>query len=248
MSTDLLTLAQELAEITRLVEDDDLESTLQRYVDRVVRTVEGCHHASITVDTKAGPETVAGGSEPLLAYPGGEHPAEPSPILEVLRYREPRRLPDVSSDERWPEFGARMAKAGFHSALALPLDTRTEPATAFVLFSREPDRFAETSYDLVLLFAMQAGVVFDNASLYQDSQNLVRHLRDALSTRSVIGQAQGLLMHRHGYDIQAAFTALRTASQHHNTKLREVARILVEAQVDEDLDPALDRFGLLHPA
>lgn len=246
--TDMLTLAQELAEITRLVEDDDLETTLQRYVDRVVRTVDGCHHASITIDSKAGPETVAGGSESLLAYSSGQDGSEPSLILEVLRYREPRRLPDVATDERWPEYGARMAKAGYHSALALPLDTRTEPAAAFVLFSREPDRFADTSYDLVLLFALQAGVVFDNASLYQDSQNLVRHLREALGTRSVIGQAQGVLMHRHGYDTQAAFTALRTASQNHNTKLREVARILVEAQVEEDLDPVLDRFGLLQPA
>jgi GAF domain-containing protein len=244
----MLTLAQELAEITRLVEDDDLETTLQRYVDRVVRTVDGCQHASITIDSKGGPETVAGGSEPLLTYPGGLGGDEPSPVLEVLRYREPRRLPDVGTDERWPEFGARMAKAGYHSALALPLDTRTEPAAAFVLFSREPDRFADTSYDLVLLFALQAGVVLDNASLYQDSQNLVRHLREALGTRSVIGQAQGLLMHRHGYDVAAAFTALRTASQNHNTKLREVARILVEAQLGEDLDPTLGRFGLLEPA
>ncbi|MDT7661601.1 MAG: hypothetical protein QOD04_1157, partial [Pseudonocardiales bacterium] len=44
VSTDLQTLAQELAEITRLVEDDDLDSTLRRYVDRVVRTVDGCDH------------------------------------------------------------------------------------------------------------------------------------------------------------------------------------------------------------
>jgi len=73
-----------------------------------------------------------------------------------------------------------------------------------------------------------------------------RHLRDALGTRSVIGQAQGMLMHRHGYDTEAAFTALRTASQNHNTKLREVAP-LVEAQIGEDLDPVLDRFGLLQP-
>jgi GAF domain-containing protein len=244
----MLSLAQELAEITRLVEDDDLETTLQRYVDRVVHTVDGCHHASITIDTKAGPETVAGGAEPLLAYLGGERLSEPSPILEVLSFREPRRLPDVGSDRRWPEFGTRMAKAGYFSALALPLDTRTEPAAAFVLFSREPDKFADTSYDLVLLFALQAGVVLDNASLYQDSQTLIRHLRDALGTRSVIGQAQGMLMHRHGYDTAAAFTALRTASQNHNTKLREVARLLVEAQIGEDLDPVLDRFGLLQPA
>jgi hypothetical protein len=34
VSTDLQTLAQELAEITRLVEDDDLDASLQRYVEQ----------------------------------------------------------------------------------------------------------------------------------------------------------------------------------------------------------------------
>jgi transcriptional regulator with GAF, ATPase, and Fis domain len=244
VSTDLQTLAQELTEITRLVEDDDLDSTLRRYVDRVVHTVDGCDHASITVDTKTGPETVTGGAEPLLSYLTGNSPGDVSPIVEVLRYREPRRLPDVDSDQRWPEFGARMAKAGYHSALCLPLDTKAEPAAAFTLFSRKPNEFADTSYDMVLLFALHAGVAFDNVSLYSDCQTLVKHLRDALGTRSVIGQAQGLLMHCHGYGTEAAFGALRTASQHHNTKLREVARILVEAQQSDQLDAALRRFGL----
>jgi hypothetical protein len=137
-----------------------------------------------------------------------------------------------------------MVKAGYHSALCLPLDTKAEPAAAFTLFSRKPNEFADTSYDMVLLFALHAGVAFDNISLYSDCQTLVKHLRDALGTRSLIGQAQGLLMHRHGYGTEAAFSALRTASQHHNTKLREVARILVEAQQSDQLDAGLRRFGL----
>jgi hypothetical protein len=109
VENDLLTLAQELAEITRLVEDDDLETALARYVSRVVRTVPGCDHATVTVDTIAGPETVTGASEPLLAYLPGELPRAPSPVLEVLSFREPRRLADIEADDRWPQFAKRMA-------------------------------------------------------------------------------------------------------------------------------------------
>lgn len=247
VDNDLLTLAQELAEITRLVENDDLETTLSRYVARVVSTVPGCDHATITVDTIAGPDTVTGSGEPLLTYQPGELPRAPSPVLEVLSFREPRRLADTEADDRWPEFAKRMAGAGYRGALALPLSSVTEPSAAFTLFSRQPDQFSDTSYDVVMLFCLQAGVVFDNVSLYHDSRTMIGHLRGALQTRSLIGQAQGLLMHRNSYQQDQAMAALIGASQNHNVKLREVARILVEAQGNRQLDASLAQFSLLPP-
>jgi AmiR/NasT family two-component response regulator len=51
---------------------------------------------------------------------------------------------------------------------------------------------------------------------------------DALATRSMIGQAQGLIMGRLGITAADAFDWLRTRSQRTNRKLREVAQEVVD--------------------
>jgi GAF domain-containing protein len=245
VSDKLLSLAQELAEVTRLVEDDDLPGALNRYVDRVVRTVPGCDHALITVRTPDRTETVAGASVPGLADGWVEPTDLPNPIGEVLAYREPRRLADLGTDRRWPEFAARAMGSGFRSALALPLAAVSEPSAAMTLLSREPNQFADTTYDVALLFVVHAGVVFDNVSLYNDSQSMMRNLRAALITRSTIGQAQGLLMQRRGLTAGNSFDLLRKASQERNVKLRDLAGSLVAAHDQRRLDAAMRAAGLL---
>jgi AmiR/NasT family two-component response regulator len=53
-------------------------------------------------------------------------------------------------------------------------------------------------------------------------------LRQAISSRDVIGQAKGILMERRGIGADEAFQILRKASQSLNVKLTQVAETLVE--------------------
>lgn len=235
-----LTLAQELAEVSRLVEADDYVTTLDRFVGRIVRTVPGCDHATVSVRVDSRVETVAGTDNPHLS--GELSLVEAGPIGEALSYHEPRRLDDTRSDLRWPGFNGRLAEAGCNSALVLPLATQTQPS-ALSLYSRQPRQFDGAAYDVVLLLTLHAEAMFDNAKLYHDSRQLVEHLRTALGTRLTIGQAQGLLMHRFGYQSERAFEAIKNASQNTNTKLREVAAALVEAHEQDALPAALAKFG-----
>ncbi|GLZ43464.1 GAF and ANTAR domain-containing protein [Actinokineospora sp. NBRC 105648] len=236
--TDVISLAQELAEVARLVEDDELGTAFGRFTKRAIGTIPGCAHASITVRTDLGVvETI--GDDPrdvdLLAS---------GPIIEAVTYHEPRRLDDVATDQRWPAFSAKVAQAGLRSCLALPIATNKSAAAVFSLFSDQPGQFGESSHDLVMLLTLHAGVVFDNVSLFHDSTRLVEQLRAALLTRAVVGRAQGLLMHRFGYDTDTAFEALRTASQNSNTKLRDLAAALVEAHDRGDFEETMRRLPL----
>jgi GAF domain-containing protein len=235
VANDMLTVARELAEVTRLVEDDDFGTTLDRFLARIVGGIPGCDAAILTVRDVGSVETV-GGAEPFdVRMPG--------PVVESVTFVEPRRLDDIATDERWPLFGARMKEAGLHCCLALPLSTRRQDAAVLTLFSRTPDQFADTAYDVVLLLALHAGVAFDNAALYRDSKELVGQLRTALRTRSLVGRAQGLLMRHYDYDSEHAFDALRTASQRLNIKLREIARRLVDAHERDALRAELAALG-----
>ena len=238
MNDELLTFAAELAQVIRLAEDDDVAGILQRFVTRAARTIPGCAQASIITRAEGALETLASSvnSSPSESQPG--------PIIEALMFGEPRRLDDTAVDQRWPTFAAELAGLGYRTCLALPLVTRVDPAAVLVLYSQTPGQFTDTSYDLVLLLALHAGVAFDNAALYHDSRKLIEQLRAALSTRSLIGNAQGLLMHRHRYGAEAAFAALRTASQNRNIKLRDLAAQLVDAHGRDELDAVLDKLGL----
>jgi AmiR/NasT family two-component response regulator len=62
-------------------------------------------------------------------------------------------------------------------------------------------------------------------------------LQAALSTREVIGQAQGILMERERISATQAFDVLRRASQHLNRKLRDVAQDLVDTGDEPDTGP-----------
>ncbi|GAB3432715.1 ANTAR domain-containing protein [Actinophytocola sediminis] len=238
MADELLTVAHELAEVTRLVEADDFGATLDRFIERISRTVPGCAAATITVRSAEAVETVAGHDTPQL------DPLDPGPIVEALTFVEPRRLEDAGKDQRWPAFSARLLNSGFGGCLALPLSTGGAETAVLTLFSRDPGQFGELGYDVVLLLTLHAGVVFDNASLYHDSNQMVGQLRTALHTRALVGRAQGMLMRHFGHPSDRAFDLLRTASQNSNTKLRDLAELLVEAHENGRFEDALDKHAL----
>lgn len=238
MAEDIQSVASELAEITRLVEDDDFGSTMTRFVTRIVRTIPGCADAIITVRSTRGVETVHSSSDL------GFDPLAPGPIVEAVTFGEPRKLDDVTVDQRWPAFGTQLVNAGYGGCLSLPLTTKDDDSAVLTLLSREPNQFGEGVYDVVLLLTLHAGVAFDNASLYHDSNNLVGQLRTALRTRSLVGRAQGMVMRHFDYKSEEAFEALKRASQNSNTKLRDLAGLLVSAHEDGTFEAAVDKLVL----
>ena len=244
--TELLTVAQELAEVSRLVEDDDVAGALRRFTERVVRTVPGCAAATITVtDARAEQTETVACATPGRPEPGQDVVTGRGPIGEALRYREPRRVEDTRTDQRWPRFSAHLAELGYRSVLVLPVPTyHGGGAAVLTLFSDQPHRFDETVHDVVLLLTVHAGVVFDNAQLFHDSRRLVDQLTVALETRQRIGQAQGLLMRHFGCDSTGGFGLLKGASQNTNTKLRDVAETLVSAHEQDNFAGALAEFSL----
>jgi GAF domain-containing protein len=233
---DILTVASELAEISRLVSEDDFAATTERFVNRIVRTIPGCDDAIVTVRSTTGVETIHS-SRDL-----GFDPLTPGPVVEAVTFREPRRLGDVVDDQRWPAFGTQLVNAGYRSCLCLPLSTRGDDSAVLTLLSREPEEFGESSYDIVLLLTLHAGAAFDNAAVYHDSLELVSQLRTALRTRSIVGRAQGLLMRHLNLTSDEAFAELRQASQNSNTKLRDLAGLLVSAHDSGDFEPTVERL------
>jgi GAF domain-containing protein len=255
VDTDILELSEELAEIGRLIEGDDVDATLGRYVRRLVVTVPDCDEAIIVITGRQVTEVAAShrqgdgaSSSPTTIGTGAVLVAEllnpESPMGDVLAYEEPHKIADTALDERWPDFSAAMVDEGYRSCLLLPLPARNNNAAAFALFSKKPGVFADATYDLALLFALHAGVAFDNAQLFHDSRALIDQLRTALETRTVIAQAAGILMLRFDLKSEVSFEVLKRGSQTNNVKLRELATTLVHAHEQGTLTAALRTHGL----
>jgi GAF domain-containing protein len=236
---DLPKLASELAEMTRLVEDEDHEAVAHRFTDHLVHTVDHCDLAFLAISGDDGFEiAVVAGRAPLTPA------TDDNPIGEVLRYREPRRLDDTAEDRRWPLFASQLATHGYRSCLVLPLPTEHSPTAAVTLLSHEPHRFKDHSYDVILLIALHAGATLDNIEVLHRSRQMVRHLTTALTTRHTIGLAQGLLMRHFSCDSDDGFTLLRKASQHTQRKLRDVASDMVGAHDQGRFHEVLNHHGI----
>lgn len=157
-------------------------------------------------------------------------------------------MPSLAGSTRLRQIGAGRSSVlprstrGTAVILFLPLPARDDAAIS--LMSTKPGAFSGTSYDVVLLFTLHAGVAFDNAQLFHDSKSLVDQLHKALETWGLIGRAQGILMHHYGLTTDVAFQVLKRGSQTANLKLRELAGALVQGQEQGALRQTLAKHGL----
>jgi GAF domain-containing protein len=213
-----------------LLAEETLEETLDRVASLACRTLPGCDAASVTMIHDGRPSTPVQTDEIATELDKAQYRSDHGPCLEAYSVRQVVAAPiakDNDSARRWPQFTMAAVDAGIRSVLAIPLVANRRPVGALNIYSRTIDAFDDTQAETAALFSEQASIACANAELYWRTYSLTEHLREALESRDVIGQAKGILMARRGCTPDAAFEALKRASQHRNTKLREIAEQVV---------------------
>jgi len=130
---------------------------------------------------------------------------------------------DLAGDERWPRWAPQASALGLGSILAVELAPQGTRFGALNLYCREPRRFAEDEIAFAHVFGRHAAVALSAARQEET-------LNEAIDARTLIGQAQGILMERFDLSADKAFDVLRRYSQDYNTKLRAVAEDLVRSR------------------
>lgn len=215
----------DFADVARaLAQQQGLEATLQRIVALAVETIPGAQHAGISrVRRRELVDTVAATPRVPELIDQVQYETRQGPCLEAI-FGEPVVLVgDLSTTERWPQFASRAAGLGVRSMMALRLFVEDDVAGALNTYSSEPDAFGDESVRIGQVFAAHAALAWDH-------EREVSGLQSALEGRTLIGQAQGLLMAVHGVDAEQAFDLLREASQRRNVKLRDVAQQVIDAR------------------
>lgn len=204
------------------VESDDRESVLRAMSKAAVDTIDGARYASVTLVTRGRIETpvmfgdLAGKCDDLQRELG-EGPCVRAAVDDTTI-----RVDDMLSEQRWPQFAAAAAALGVASMACFCLYIDGNDFGALNLHSTVPHAFDDETCSLGELFAAHCATAFSAAREKEQ-------LRNALTSRDVIGQAKGMLMERYRIDADAAFLLLARLSQESNVKLVEVATNVVVA-------------------
>jgi GAF domain-containing protein len=200
-------------------------------------TLPGTTGAGVSLVDQSGKRTTAASDSMVEQADIQQYDLDEGPCLSAARERAVVRIDDLHGEQRWPRWREAVAELGLRSVLSAPLMTGDEAIGAMKVYSREVAAYDERSEHLLTLFAEQAAILLANMQSLQDAQQLSAQLKQALTSRDVIGQAKGILIARGAANEEAAFTMLASASQRSNVKLHEVARQLVASAMCRGTEP-----------
>jgi anti-anti-sigma factor len=188
-------------------------------VSVTVREPNGGHHTPVQTDDDAGVLD-------RLQYESGEGPCIDAADPAGPAYA---RSGTLHVEPSWPTFGPAAAGLGYNSVLSTALLTGPQPSSfagALNIYSRSPGGFSAGARDTAFILATCASLALNTAYVgvraehgLNQAHQQAADLRRALETRTVIGQAIGILMARRGLNAVEAFNVLNRTSQDHNIKL-----------------------------
>ncbi len=217
-------IATALAKMARdLLAQDSLQATLDRIVAHAVELVEGCEAAGILVLRGRSVRTLAASSELVEASDRLQGEVGEGPCFDATRRRtQVLRIADLNQQaERWPRFTPRARELGIGSMIGFQLFTNEQNLGSLNLYATRPGALTDRSEQVGWLLASHAAVAFATARSADE-------LHAAIASRTEIGEATGILMERYKITDDEAFAVLSRTSQTRNTKLREIARQVVE--------------------
>jgi GAF domain-containing protein len=216
-----------------LVDDYDVIELLTRLTNRCVDLL-GVSAAGVML---ASPEgrlgLAASSSEAMRLLELFELQAREGPCLDAFRTGEPVEQQNLEAGSgQWPSFAAAATRAGFRSALALPLRLRTVTLGSLNLLSDSGSRVAEADVIVARAFADLAALSISQHRASAEAHLLNEQLSAALGSRVVIEQAKGVLSERAGIGLAEAFARMRAYARNNNLRLTDVAHAAVDGTLD----------------
>jgi transcriptional regulator with GAF, ATPase, and Fis domain len=201
---------------------NDLQSQLDTIVQVARDSMPEIDHAGVSVAHKDGTvETKAATGDLVRQLDQLQYDLGEGPCLHAIEADPVVVVEEVWKESRWPRFMTGARELGLRSQMGLRLYVDEHTRGGINLYSTSSDTIdPETTY-LAELFASHAALAMGRAWV---SENLSA----ALSSRTTIGMALGIVMERFGLDPDRAFRYLTRVASSSETKLRDVAAHLVE--------------------
>ncbi|GAT64654.1 GAF and ANTAR domain-containing protein [Planomonospora sp. ID91781] len=220
-------LARDLAALGRVSEETSSESVLCGLTATLAGGVPGCAGGSAELWREERLVVSASHSE-LVVLVDSESGLGRGPCAEARSTGRHVIVQDVLRETRWPDYTAMAVRCGVRSVLAMPI-TVERAVLVLGLYGVRPGVFATRNVTpLAEMLAEQVTVALANMWDYDEVRTDAAQMQEALAGRAVIDQAKGIIMKSSGCSAEEAFDELRRVSQHHQVKVADLARLLVD--------------------
>jgi GAF domain-containing protein len=216
-----------------LLVDFDVVDLLTLLADRCVDTFDVEAAGIMLVAPDGVLRVVASSSEEMRVLELFEEQAAEGPCLDCYRSGEPVDNQILSeATDRWPRFAREAMSAGFWSVQALPMRLRGTVIGALNLFHIDASAIGPESTTLAQAFADVATIAILQNRASREAHVVNEQLSEALNSRIVIEQAKGMIAERLDITVGAAFGHLRAHARHHNLRLADLARGVIDGSVE----------------
>lgn len=207
------------------------EDLMQSVADFSGRAVPAAATCGITLSEGGHVITVASANALARLLDEQQYELDTGPCLQAMRTGLVVSADDMSVETRWDGYPALAVVHGVRSVLSTPLLVGERSIGALNLYALTAGAFDEDSRSASAELTALAAAIATAALRHFDEASLTDHLRTALSSRSVIDQAIGIIVGMQRCPPDTAFDVLRKVSQNRNIPLREVAADLVAKTV-----------------
>ncbi|MFF5107544.1 ANTAR domain-containing response regulator [Streptosporangium sp. NPDC000509] len=220
-------LARDLAALGRVSEETSSESVLRGLTATLAGGVPGCAGGSAELWRQERMVVSASHSE-LIVLLDSEGEIGEGPSSEARATGRHVIVQDVLHEPRWPAYAGMAVRCGVRSVLAMPIVIE-HAVLVLGMYGVRPGVFAARNVPpLADMLAEQVGVALANMWDYDEVRTDAAQMQEALAGRAIIDQAKGIIMKSSGCSAEAAFDELRRISQHHQVKVADLAKLLVE--------------------
>jgi GAF domain-containing protein len=229
------------AQLLSLLSDaTHLDTFLERVVHLATDLVSPRAACGLTIRRDEHPFSVVTSDDLAAQVDEIQYGGNEGPCLDSLRTGLVVQVDDLTQEDRWNEYRPHAIAHGVLSSLSLPLTVDGQTVAALHLYATWQRAFDGPQRQHAEMFAAQCAAALALALRQINQAQVQQQLLEAVTSRSIIDQAIGILMGQQRCTASVAFDLLRRASQHRNRKLRDIAADIVTNVTGEPPQPPAD--------
>ena len=215
--------------------NDVIDAALRLVTSLARATIGGADGVSVSLTRHGQLTTVAASDETIAQMDRDQYATGEGPCLSAAAEGHWFHVESLADESRWPRFVTRAIEDGIASILSTPLIVSSRPVGALNIYSNTDHAFGPLDQELAALFASEASSILAEARTDMTADEVAQRLREALTTRKVIANAQGVIMGQQGISADAAYANLRQTAKRTGVNVSEAAAAVLGSVLRSDL-------------
>ncbi len=221
------------------VADSTIDIALRLLVGLATSTIGGTDGASVSFRRQGRLSTVAASDQTVLEMDAHQYATGEGPCIDASMDGKSYSVDALSAETRWPAFVPLARSLGINAIFSSALVAGDEPVGSLNIYSLFESAFTPYDRELATMFAAETSLTLTNVGLDDSESHIAARLTDALWSRGIISQAQGVLMERYALSGDGAYAALRHGSVVSGSPLRLGAAEVVASTRQPRTDASL---------